>query len=784
MQTVRQAFTILKQNPLLSTISILGTAFAITMIMAIVITWQTKYADLEPEVNRSRCLYFSAMHVYDKEKDGNNNWSNPSAAFMKECVQPVPEVEYCTAFSPAGLSLASLTDGNNRVKVDAMRTDPDFWKVFSMQFLAGRGFSEADRAGESKAVVVCASVARKLYGSTDVVGQEFLLNRELARIVGVVKDVSVTAKDAYAQVWGMYSADELKITGVHSYLGGMQIAVLARTSDDFPAIREGIAKQVERVNAGLGNKQIDIMEQPDNIVAHVNHVWANVGPDLTMLYLQYAVALFIILLVPSLNLCGLSNSRMQQRITELGVRKAFGGTKSVLVRQILNENLMLTLLGGVVGLLFSYLAVYAMRMWLFTNNQNVGTSGEFSLNMEALFSPWVFLLAFIVMWFLCDSLGCMKYTFYRPLGYNIEHVYKLSTVVGGESRDTSLTDADKYLGILAKLEQEPSVEAAALCYWSLPMSGSNSYNALVVQDTSWVQGRCIYTTGGYMDVFRISEDPRHPFRDTPAGWNNVTLSNAAFERFRKKMPEFSQTTPLGNGDSVTIIKQMGKTGAFRSYRYGVEEPWFFYHLGENMIKAEFADNWSQIVFRVKPAADGPDYREKFLREIAPKLDTDNAFVADAAPYTEQQLQFEVMNGDTDKVNSQAVVVLFLLVNVFLGLIGTFWFRTRRRRSEIALRMAMGSTRGGVFRLLIGEGLLLLALVTLPAMVVCYNVGMAEFTIGRTSLISTWPIEWSVIRFLAGSLGAWLLIALMVVIGIWFPARQAMKIEPAEALHEE
>ena len=58
--------------------------------------------------------------------------------------------------------------------------------------------------------------------------------------------------------------------------------------------------------------------------------------------------------------------------------------------------------------------------------------------------------------------------------------------------------------------------------------------------------------------------------------------------FCKKMPEFSQTTPLGNGDSVTIIKQMGKTGAFRSYRYGVEEPWFFYHLGENMIKAEFA----------------------------------------------------------------------------------------------------------------------------------------------------------------------------------------------------
>lgn len=207
-------------------------------------------------------------------------------------------------------------------------------------------------------------------------------------------------------------------------------------------------------------------------------------------------------------------------------------------------------------------------------------------------------------------------------------------------------------------------------------------------------------------------------------------------------------------------------------------------MDENLIKRHFTDEWAQIVFRVKPAADGPDYRTNFIREIAPRLDVDDLFVADAVPYTEQQLQFEVMNGDTDKVNSQAIVVLFLLVNVFLGLIGTFWFRTRRRRSEIALRLAMGSTKNQVFRLLAGEGLLLLALVTIPAMIICYNIGIAEFTIGRTELISTWPVEWSFVRFLLGSLAAWSLIALMVMVGIWFPARQAMKIQPAEALHEE
>ena len=395
MQTIRQAFTILKQNPLLSTISILGTAFAITMIMAIVITWQTKYADLEPEVNRSRCLYFSAMHVQGKENKDWNNFGKPSAAFMKECIQPLPEVEACTAFSTADVALVSLTDGNNRLKVDAMSTDPDFWKIFKVQFLDGKCFTEAVLGVVVKSVDISASVARKLFGTTEAAGRQMLLNREVVRIIGVVKDVSVTAKDAYAQVWSMYHSNELNVTGWWSYNGNRTIAVLARTPDDFPAIKQGVEKRVKDVNAGLEQRQIDIMEQPDNIVAHVNHVWSNIGPNLPMLYLQYGIALFIILLVPSLNLCGLSNSRMQQRVSELGVRKAFGATDGTLVRQILNENLVLTLIGGVVGLIFSYLAVYAMRTWLFTNSDNIGTAGDFSLSMGALFSPAVFVLAFV-----------------------------------------------------------------------------------------------------------------------------------------------------------------------------------------------------------------------------------------------------------------------------------------------------------------------------------------------------------------------------------------------------
>ena len=391
-------------------------------------------------------------------------------------------------------------------------------------------------------------------------------------------------------------------------------------------------------------------------------------------------------------------------------------------------------------------------------------------------------LVFIVMWFLCDSLGCLKYTFYRPLGYDIGHVYRLTMVSGGESRDSSLMAADKYLTILRKLEQEPTVEAASLSYWSLPMDGSNSYWSLMAQDSVSVNGRVVYATEGYVDVFRLPDDPQHPFAKMPV--YQLALSQTAIDRFRKRIPDFSLDTPVYNGDTTNLMVQAGRIGKFRTYRYGSEACWFFTRLDEKTIKEELSDQWGQITFRVKPAADGADYRANFLKEIAPRLDTDNLFIADVTPYTQQQAQFEILNGDTDKVNTQGIVVLFLLVNVFLGLIGTFWFRTRRRRSEIGLRMAMGSPRRLVFTMLIGEGLLLLTLAALPAMLICFNIGIAELSIGRTELITTWPVEWSTTRFLLGSLGAWLLMALMVTIGIWFPARKAVRIEPAEALHEE
>ena len=109
--------------------------------------------------------------------------------------------------------------------------------------------------------------------------------------------------------------------------------------------------------------------------------------------------------------------------------------------------------------------------------------------------------------------------------------------------------------------------------------------------------------------------------------------------------------------------------------------------------------------------------------------------------------------------------------------GTFWFRTRHRRSEIALRMAMGSSRNKIRGQLLGEGLLLLVIAAIPAIIICMNMMLADLTFTEAT-----DAGWG--RFIICTLAVFSLMAMMVIIGIWYPASNAMKVQPAEALHDE
>jgi len=86
------------------------------------------------------------------------------------------------------------------------------------------------------------------------------------------------------------------------------------------------------------------------------------------------------------------SNRMDSRMEEIGVRKAYGATNKQIVEQVLWENMLLTLMGGLAGLLLSYLIVITSSNWILTlfDSFVMNPGREMTITFEMLFNPVVF----------------------------------------------------------------------------------------------------------------------------------------------------------------------------------------------------------------------------------------------------------------------------------------------------------------------------------------------------------------------------------------------------------
>ena len=188
----------------------------------------------------------------------------------------------------------------------------------------------------------------------------------------------------------------------------------------------------------------------------------------------------------------------------------------------------------------------------------------------------------------------------------------------------------------------------------------------------------------------------------------------------------------------------------------------------------------QICFRVRPGAaaeSASEYAVRFKKEMKHRLAAGNFWLANVQYYPDVRTNYLETSMNTSGGKLDIAVNIFLLINVFLAVIGTFWFRVNRRRNELGLRMAVGSSRRRLQQLLIGEGLMILTITAVPALLICVNVAFA-------GLLSTEVMEVAVGRLLLVSLLTWLLLAVIITLAIWYPSRKAARLEPAEALHYE
>lgn len=180
----------------------------------------------------------------------------------------------------------------------------------------------------------------------------------------------------------------------------------------------------------------------------------------------------------------------------------------------------------------------------------------------------------------------------------------------------------------------------------------------------------------------------------------------------------------------------------------------------------------EIAVRVKPGK-GAEFMASLL---ADDVEFGNVYVSNLRSVDDRRREAHFSVETT--VRNLSACALFSMVVVFLGFLGTFWYRTQQRAPEIALRKVNGATNADIFRRMVGEGLILL-LVASP-----FVVGMSAlaYKFMEMGVLDSTPIPeslyWLMIPVSLASL------ALMIVVGTGIPASKAMRINPAETLKDE
>ena len=389
------------------------------------------------------------------------------------------------------------------------------------------------------------------------------------------------------------------------------------------------------------------------------------------------------------------------------------------------------------------------------------------------------LVVSVVMWYVVDYLYTRAATYLEPRGFNIEHCYLIEL---GELTPKSpdytpnKTSDDTHADIaelLERLRRRPEVEAVSLSQNSYPYNGSNSSGEVrydTLQSPGWTIRRMV--TPDFVRVFRYQgtrgETPEQLAEMLERG--EFLASDNLYRKYDRKLTEFvgkrfqlfgDTTKTYQLGAALQNVRYHDYDQARSSYCFLVKQSFYYVDL--------------ELCVRVREGQDN-NFITKLKEDSESQFRIGNLFISEIRSFYDIRRNFQ--QAWTNDIRNYVMGMGFLLLNIFLGLLGTFWFRTQQRRSEIALHKAHGATDRAIFSRLLSEGLLLLAVVTPIALVIDWNLAHMELNSWRNGT----TLEWDRLLLCAGI--SFVLMALMIAIGIGIPARKAMKVQPAEALHDE
>ena len=803
IQNIRYALRQLRKSPGFTLTAVITLALGIGANTAIfTAVYATLLAPLPyPEPDQLVMVWSKIQTFHNGVSAGDfDDWRHQSTAFQA-----------LNAFTGGSFNLATKDQPEY---VQGQQTTPGMYKMMGVKFLYGRDFlPEEGTLGKDHVVVLVNKLWKKLGSDPNIVGKQMKIDGQPYTVVGVMAAGQPDRLDQSLIVPLVFKPEQLN----HDFhwlliMGRLKPGVtMDQARANMSSVAANIAKAYPKSNTGWG-ATVEPLKNDFMPTERIHTLW----------YLLGAVG--FVLLIACVNVANLLLAKGTTRQKEIAIRSALGAKRSAIFALFLAENVLLALIGGVVGigvgwlglrgliaimppgtlpseadltlnvpiLIFSLIAStlsgllfgcapawYATHVDPAETLKEGGRSGTSStrkgLRRTLVVGEFALALA------LLTGAGLAIHSFWNltqvDLGVNTEHIQTFYLPVPDARPKDPVQIAAYYRRMLDRIQAVPGVMGVSAST-GLPLEGAGFgmpftiAGAPDITDPSQRPGAAFgMVTPDYFKTFGIQVVRGRTFTDQDkAGGVRVAMVS---ESFAKKY--FKDKDPLQQRimieELIPGVQKLGAAvpwqivGVFHDVRgNGLRE-------GRPEIETPFWQiPWPTANFGIRTSGD-PALMTKSIEDAVHSVDPE---IALAEPHTMDEIKGLMLREDQFTMILYGVFAMVALTLAAVGIYGVMAFTVAQREHEIGLRMALGASRSRVVGMILKEGMVL-ALVGLGlGLIGAYFVGKAL----QSGLYGVGTLDAAAICAVATVLFA------AAMLASWIPARRAASVQPMQALRSE